>query len=289
MASFKLLGMTLASITLAYSQSSTGTLTGIVMDPSPARLANVALKLTSEQTGVALAATSNASGEYTSPLLNSGTYRVEAEAGGFQRAARTGIVMELGRVVRLDIMMQLGQVAESVEVSGAAPLIESESATVGQLIENKTIADMPLNGRRVGDLLGLIGNGVYIQGDVIRPRIPVGGGRADQQQWLLDGVNSSNFALEAPQALFNPPVEAVQEIRVQQSAYSAEFGNSSSGVVAMTTRSGTNKYSGLLYENLRNNRLDARNFFCRVDAAAAVERVWRRAGRAGDPQSHLLL
>ncbi len=106
-----------------------------------------------------------------------------------------------------------------------------------------------------------MGNGVYIRGDVIRPRVSIGGGRADQQQWLLDGVNSSNIALEVPQALFNPPVEAVQEIRIQQSAYSAEFGNSSSGVVAMTTRSGTNRFSGLLYENLRNDKLDARNFF----------------------------
>mgnify|MGYP001306442860 CR=1 FL=1 len=245
----------------AYAQISSGTLTGIVTDPSQARLANVSIKLTNEQTGVALNATTAASGEYTFPLLLSGTYRIEAEAAGFQRATRSGIVMELGRTVRLDITLQLGQITESVEVTGAAPLIESESATVGQFIENKTIADMPLNGRRVGDLLGLMGNGVYIRGDIIRPRVATGGGRADQQQWLLDGVNSSNIALEVPQALFNPPVEAVQEIRIQQSAYSAEFGNSSSGVVAMTTRSGTNKFSGLLYENLRNDRLDARNFF----------------------------
>jgi hypothetical protein len=139
--------------------------------------------------------------------------------------------MELGRTVRLDVTMQLGQVSESVEVSGTPSLIESETATVGQFIENKTIADMPLNGRRVGDLLGLVGNGVYIRGDIIRPRVSVGGGRGDQQQWLLDGVNSSNIALEVSQALFNPPVEAVQEIRVQQSAYSAEYGNSSSGVI----------------------------------------------------------
>jgi hypothetical protein len=243
------------------SQSSTGTLTGLVSDPSQARLTNASLRLTNEDTGVVLTTTSSSSGEYTFPLLPSGSYRLEVELGGFQRSTRSGVVMELGRTVRLDVTLTLGAVSESVEVTGAAPLIESESATVGQFIENKTIADMPLNGRRVGDLLGLMGNGVYIRGDVIRPRVSIGGGRADQQQWLLDGVNSSNIALEVPQALFNPPVEAVQEIRIQQSAYSAEFGNSSSGVVAMTTRSGTNKFTGLLYENLRNDKLDARNFF----------------------------
>ncbi|MEP7367074.1 MAG: carboxypeptidase regulatory-like domain-containing protein [Acidobacteriota bacterium] len=253
--------LSLAFCTTIYAQSSSGTLTGIVSDPSQARLADVALKLTNESTGVVLTAKTTSTGEYTFPLLASGSYRLEAELGGFQRASRTGIVMELGRTVRLDVALSLGQVSESVEVSGAAPLLESETATVGQFIENKTIADMPLNGRRVGDLLGLMGNGVYIQGDVIRPRVSIGGGRADQQQWLLDGVNSSNIALEVPQALFNPPVEAVQEIRIQQSAYSAEFGNSSSGVIQMTTRSGTNKYTGLLYENLRNDKLDARNYF----------------------------
>ncbi|MEZ5354209.1 MAG: TonB-dependent receptor [Bryobacteraceae bacterium] len=253
--------VSLMSAAALFAQSSTGTLTGLVTDPSQARLANAALRLTNEGTGVVLTTATTSSGEYTFPLLASGSYRLEVEMGGFQRSTRSGIVMELGRTVRIDIALTLGAVSETVEVAGAAPLIESESATVGQFIENKTIADMPLNGRRVGDLLGLMGNGVYIRGDVIRPRVSIGGGRADQQQWLLDGVNSSNIALEVPQALFNPPVEAVQEIRIQQSAYSAEFGNSSSGVVAMTTKSGTNKYSGLLYENLRNDKLDARNFF----------------------------
>lgn len=258
---FRSIVLSLACAAALHAQSSTGTLTGIVSDPSEARLAGVVMKLGNEETGVTLTARTSRDGEYTFPLLPSGTYRLEAELGGFQRTTRTGIVMELGRTLRLDLTMQLGQVSESVEVTGAAPLLESETATVGQFIENKTIADMPLNGRRVGDLLGLMGNGVYIQGDVIRPRVSVGGGRADQQQWLLDGVNSSNIALEVPQALFNPPVEAVQEIRIQQSAYSAEFGNSSSGVITMTTRSGTNKFNGLLYENIRNDKLDARNFF----------------------------
>ncbi|MFN7937511.1 MAG: TonB-dependent receptor [Bryobacteraceae bacterium] len=258
---YRLLLLSLLSPAALLAQLSSGTLTGIVSDPSQARLANVAIKLTNEQTGVVAHVVTASTGEYTFPLLPSGSYKIEAESSGFQRSMRSGIVMELGRTVRMDITLQLGQVTETVEVSSASPLIESESATVGQFIENKTIADMPLNGRRVGDLLGLMGNGAYIRGDVIRPRVVIGGGRADQQQWLLDGVNSSNIALEVPQALFNPPVEAVQEIRIQQSAYTAEFGNSSSGVVAMTTRSGTNQFHGLLYENLRNDKLDARNFF----------------------------
>jgi len=245
----------------ALAQVSTASLTGIVTDPSQGRLASVTLRLVKEETGVAGAATTNAQGEYTFPLLAPGRYRLAAEAAGFQGYQRSGIVLELGRVTRLDISLPLGQVTESVSVSGAAPLLESETSTVGQFIENKTIVDMPLNGRRVGQLMALMGHAVFIQGDVIRPRYTIAGSRSDSQQWLLDGVNSSNIALEVPQALFNPPVEAVQEIRVQQNAYSAEFGNSAAGVISMTTRSGANDFSGLLYEYFRNDKLDARNFF----------------------------
>ncbi|HET8548027.1 MAG TPA: carboxypeptidase-like regulatory domain-containing protein, partial [Bryobacteraceae bacterium] len=191
----------------------------------------------------------------------SGRYRLTAEGQSFRPYTRTGIVIEIGRAVRVDIALQLGQVAETVSVSGTAPLLQSESSTIDQFIENKTIVDMPLNGRRVGELLGLMGNAVFIRGDVIRPRVAIAGGRGDQQQWMIDGVNSSNIALENPQALFNPPVESVQEIRVQQNAYSAEFGNSTSGVVTISTRSGANRFTGSLYEFFRNDKLDARTFF----------------------------
>ncbi len=245
----------------ALAQTSTGTITGIVTDPQQGRLPGAGLRLTNEATGVVVSGQTNEQGEYTFPLLASGLYRLEIEVGGFQRYVRSGMPVELGRVSRVDVTMTLGQVAETVNVSGQAPLLESESSSVGQLIENKTISDMPLNGRRVGELLGLAGNAVFVQGDVIRPRVALAGGRADQQQWMLDGVNASNIALEGPQALFNPPVESVQEIRIQQNAYSAEYGNSSAGVVLTTTKSGTNRFTGNAYEYFRNEKLDARNFF----------------------------
>lgn len=251
----------LAVCALAFGQGSTGTLTGIVTDPTQASLASAALSLTNEETGVTERATSNAQGEYTFPLAPPGRYRLTVEASGFRPYTRTGIVLESARVSRVDVAMSLGQVTEAIQVSAAAPLLESESSAVGQFIEHKTVMDMPLTGRRVGELLALEGNSVFITGDVIRPRVAVAGGRADQQQWLIDGVNASNMSLEVPQALFNPPVEAVQEIRVQQNAYSAEYGNTSSGVVAMTTRSGTNEFHGAGYEFFRNDKLDARNFF----------------------------
>ncbi|MDZ7639117.1 MAG: carboxypeptidase regulatory-like domain-containing protein [Bryobacterales bacterium] len=244
-----------------WSQVSSGTITGIVTDPTQARVAGAQLVLVQTETGVSQSVTANEAGEYTFPYLASGTYRMDVNTPGFKGYVRQGIVVELGRTLRIDIALNVGEVSETVTVDSSAPLLDTESATVGQLIENRTINDMPLNGRRVGELLGLMGNAVFVSGDVIRPRVAVGGGRADQQQWLLDGVNASNVALEAPQALFNPPVEAVQEIRVQQNGYSAEYGNSSSGVVVTTTKSGTNRLTGSLYEYFRNEKLDARNFF----------------------------
>jgi len=252
----------IASLTApAWAQVSTATLTGIVTDPSQARLPGVTLQLTNQDTGVSWTAATSPEGEYTLPLLPPGPYRVSVEGKGFRRYSRSGIVLELGRVTRLDIPLELGQVTEIVEVTGALPLLESETSTVGQFIENKTIIDMPLNGRRVGELLAGMGHTVFISGDVIRPRVAMAGGRGDQQQWMIDGVNSSNIALEVTQALFNPPVEAVQEVRVQQNNYSAEFGNSGSGVVAIHTKSGTNQFHGDAYEFFRNDKMDARNFF----------------------------
>ncbi|MCW5964090.1 MAG: TonB-dependent receptor [Bryobacterales bacterium] len=253
--------MALTLGTPAYAQTASGSITGIVVDPTEARVAGAQLTLINAATGVTQSVTANTGGEYTFLYLASGAYRLEVSAQGFQSQVRPQIVVELGRTARVDITLTVGEVSTTVTVDSTAPMLDTESATVGQLIENRTITDMPLNGRRVGELLGLMGNAVFVQGDVIRPRVSIAGGRADQQQWMLDGVNASNIGLEAPQALFNPPVEAVQEIKILQNGYSAEYGNSSSGVVLTTTRSGTNELKGSLYEYFRNEKLDARNFF----------------------------
>ena len=283
MSLFRSTSFSLVLCTTLHAQSSTGTLTGNVTDQTRANLPGVTIDLLSESTGVAEHAASNASGEYTFPLLPPGRYKLTAQAKGFRTYVRTDIVMESARVARIDIGMELGQLSETIEVKASTPLLESESSTVGQFIEHKTVVDMPLTARRVGELLALQGNSVFVSGDVIRPRVAVAGGRADQQQWLIDGVNASNVALEVPQALFNPPVEAVQEIRIQQNAYSAEYGNTSSGVVAITTRSGTNKWRGTLYEFFRNDKLDARNFF----AAKKAPLRWNIYGFAvGGPIIH---
>lgn len=240
---------------------SSGGLTGVVSDPGGGRLGDVRITVQNEATGLTQSVQTNSTGDFSLVPLPPGQYVLTAERAGFQRYRQTAVPLETGRVVRLDVVLTVGQITSTVDVTAEAPLLESETATVGQFIENKTVRDMPLNGRRVGELLKLMGNAVYITGDVIRPRVSVAGSRGDQQQWLLDGANSSNVALEIPQALFNPPVESVEEVRIQQNNYSAEFGNSSGGVVNITTKSGTNQWHGTGYEYFRNDALDARNFF----------------------------
>jgi len=256
-----LLALLLSATTGLLGQGSSGAITGIVTDSSLARLPGASIEVTNTDTGVTLTATTGEAGDYTIPLLQPGRYGLTARLEGFRASSQSGIVIELGRTTRLDISLEVGEVTETVEVTADVPLLESETSTVGQFIENKTVTDMPLNGRRAGELVALMGNAVTVSKGVIRPRISVAGGRGDQQQWMIDGVNSSNVALENPQALFNPPVESVQELRVQQNGYSAEFGNSSGGVITISTRSGTNELHGSLYEFLRNDKVDARNFF----------------------------
>src|SRR5262249_12953749 len=146
-----------AACAAALAQSS-GTLTGIITDPSQSNLPGVSLALTNEATGVTERAASNTQGEHTFPLLQPGRYRLMVDAKGFRPDARTGIVLESARVSRLDVKMEIGQVNEVVEVSASTPRLESESSTVGQFIEHKTVVDMPLTGRRVGELLASGGN-----------------------------------------------------------------------------------------------------------------------------------
>lgn len=258
---FVQLAIALLSSSLTVHAQVASALTGIVTDPSAARLTDVEIIITNPSTGITRTVTTNSRGEYQISPLQPGRYELSVQRPGFQAFRQTEVLLEIGRVTRRDVTLQVGQVADSVEVTASGQLLESETATVGQFIENKTVRDMPINGRRVGDLLRLMGNAVYITGDVIRPRVAIAGSRGDQQQWLLDGVNSSNVALEIPQALFNPPVESVQEVRIHENNYSAEFGNSSGGVVSISTRSGSNHFHGNAYEYFRNDALDARNFF----------------------------
>jgi hypothetical protein len=245
------------------AQDTTANVTGVVSDPSGAVVVEAKVTIVNTQTGVRTDTVSNAQGVYNLPFLIPGSYELRVSAGGFRGYLRQGLVLETGQNLRLDVNLVVGDVAETVSVTGAAMLLETESAAASQLIENKTVIDMPMASRRAASLVRLLGGVTYIQETAAEqaPMFSMAGGRSASPIWSIDGGIVTNVAQGAGWIEGNPPMEALQEIRVEANNYSAEYGHSNGGVISMTTRSGTNEFRGVLYEDLRNSSLSARSFF----------------------------
>lgn len=244
--------------TEAMRAQESATLSGALTDPSGAVVASVSIKLVNSLTGESYTAVSNADGIYTIPLVKPGNYELTAEASGFKQFRQTGIVLETGVPARLDIQLELGGVTETVTVHESVPLLQSESSSVGAVINRETIENMPLINRRAAQLARL--NGFVVQVGT-GSNFTMAGGRGDNSNWTIDGGNAQNILLGVATLNFDPPIDALQEFRVEVSNYKAELGRTGGGVVMMTTRSGTNHFHGSLYEFLRNDKLDARSFF----------------------------
>ena len=188
---------------------------------------------------------------------------------GFDRLVRGPVAVEVGQVLALDLTLQVGQNNQTVTVTEAAPLVESQSSNVSQLVNQKMLIGLPLPSRTASALAALAPGVVMIDaGNGTAENYPVfsvAGGRARNQSFVLDGGNVSNaVGLTRPQQLTSLPVDAMQEFRVISNNYSAEYGHSTGGIVTMSTRSGTNEYHGSLFESLQNNDLNARNFFAQT-------------------------
>lgn len=242
-------------------------LTGVVSDNTGAVVPNAGLQLRNTGTGVVLTAKTNSAGIFTFFEVQSGAYDLTCEYTGFKKLVRSGIVLETGTSRSLNLTLEVGKMTESVEVVASIPLLETQTNNVGQLIERTNVADMPLQSRRAAGLIRMMGNVLYQagsdNGSESAPVYTMAGGRAVNQMTLLDGGSAQNMTLGAPQQLLNPPSESLQEFKISASNHSAEFGRAGSGLVLMTTRSGTNEYHGAGYWFVRNDKLDARNFFAR--------------------------
>jgi hypothetical protein len=176
---------------------------------------------------------------------------------------RAGIVLETGTTSTIDISLDVGQLSDVISVTASAPLLESESGALGQLVENKMILNMPIESRRIGALVRLMGNVTFNSesGGQSIPVFAVAGGRSYNQMWSIDGGVAQNQATGSPQLSLNPPNESLQEFKVLANNYPAEYGRSGSGYIVMTTRAGTNEFRGAAYEWLRNDKVNARTFF----------------------------
>ncbi|MCL4403016.1 MAG: TonB-dependent receptor [Acidobacteria bacterium] len=247
----------------ARAQTITASLEGVVRDASKAVIpgGNVLVRNTATNARVSL--TTDGDGRFIAPSLQPGPYAVRVEAPGFKTLERTGLVLYVAQSVRIDLIMDVGQVTETLEVTAAAPLLESTTSAIGHAVSNKSIVDLPLNQRNPYALVLLVPGatgGVGSQFNQINFR--VNGGRPGTNEILLDGVPSSPPLVNSIQGFsVFPSVDAVQEFRVQANNYSAEFGRSGGSVVNLIYKSGGNDLHGSVFEFLRNSRLDANNFF----------------------------
>ena len=246
----------------ASAQASLGRISVQVLDPQGAVIPGVEVVATNEETGVATKVQSNEAGICVLPFVQPGRYTIAAMRQGFKKYERRGLTVETAEVLRLDISMALGNVAEVIQVSAELPLLESSSASVGQFVDSRVVSQMPLSGRRALELARLAGGVVFVNySNFAKPNFSLAGGRVQNQVFWLDGGNIQNMRLGVGQVDSDPPVEVIQEFRVVQNAYAAEYGGSAGGLIISTTKSGTNRFHGSVFEYLRNDKLDAPGFF----------------------------
>ena len=244
-------------------QTITASLEGTVTDATGGRVAGAQVQVTNTATGVVTGATAGGDGRFVAVSLPPGTYSVTVEAAGFKRAERSGIVLEVARQASISIALEVGTISETVQITAEAPLLESTSAAVGQVIDNRSIVNLPLNQRNSYSLVflapGVVGN---VNEEFNQSNISVNGGRPGSNEILVDGIPSSPPLVNPIQGFtVYPSVDAVQEFKVQTDSYSAEFGRSGGGIINLIYKSGTNDLHGSLFEFLRNSTLDANNFF----------------------------
>jgi hypothetical protein len=252
------------SIVPLSGQQESASITGQVTDSSGAAVAGAQVTIRNEASGASFVSVTDGEGFYRAPQLRPAVYTISVAAPGFSTAVREGIVARVNDRLRVDMPLQVGAVTESVMVTGAAPLLQTEDATIGQVIDNQKIVELPLNGRSWLQLAlltpGAVTYGTY---DSYNPQSQVmnlGGNRTMQTDFLIDGADNNSFVI-AGGAQAHPPVDSLQEFKVQSNNYSVDTGRLGGSVVNATIKSGTNDLHGTAYEFLRNRELNARNYF----------------------------
>lgn len=255
---------------MSYGQVTTGTIMGTVADSTGAVLPAAEVVILNEDTGISRTIQTTAAGRYSAPSLPPGRYRVTASLAGFQTQVRSGIQLTVGREAMVNFELPVGAVTERVEVTGEAPLVQTTEATISYLVDDRTIRDLPLNGRDLSQLIllnpGVIQNhnGKWGNSDKgFGRRFSVSGMRGEDNSFLLDGSYINDYYRHLPAgptgALVG--VETVREFQMLTASFSASYGRALGGVFNAVTKSGTNEWHGSVYEFLRNSAMDARNFF----------------------------
>jgi hypothetical protein len=240
----------------SFGQDINATLRGTVHDSSGAIITKAVVKITSTERGVSRSVITNGSGDYVAAQLPAESYAISAVAPGFQAQTHKDFVLHVGQEARLDFTLQVGQATEQIEVTGSASLIQSEDHSIGDVVDEKKVKELPLNGRNAFSLALLAPN---VFGSLGSSTYNVAGNPSVNNNYLLDGIQNNDRTTGSP--THKPSVDGIQEFRVLTGTYQAEYGRQSGGQIIMTTKSGTNSLHGTAYEFFRNNHLDSRGFF----------------------------
>ena len=262
------------SILPLQAQVDTGTITGTVTDSSGAVVNGAKVTLTNEGTGASLAVNTTSDGSYTFSPVRIGSYKIEAAAQGFKTVTQSRVVVNVSATVLVNLKLTPGSVSETVEVTSSVPVLQTQDASVGQVMDSRNVNSLPLNGRNF-TFLAQLSAGVNspqadTRGNASTGAFAANGFRPAQNNYMLDGIDNNSDTvdfLNGTNFVVLPPVDAIQEFKVQTTDFSAEFGRSGAAVLNATIKSGTNQFHGDAWEFFRNDKLDAADYFERVQGA----------------------
>jgi hypothetical protein len=272
-----LLGVGLLPPARTLAQVTTGTIVGTIRDAQGAAVPGASVTITEVNKGTTSVHATDSEGSFVAPFLIPGTYDVAVEVQGFKRYTHKGVVLQVNQRARVDAALELGGLTEATEVIGLAPLTRTDSAEMGEVIEQRAVRELPLNGRNFATLVYLVPGvnagqaGENLSGaSTFNPRgasnFNALGSQANTNAWLVDGIDNNEYTFNT--VIVQPTVESVREFKVLTGTFSAEFGRGA-GVVSVSTRSGSNEWHGTAFEYWRDERFDAKNLFALPTARKA--------------------
>jgi len=260
--------LTTLSVRPLQAQVDTGSVTGTITDSSGAVVSGAKVTLINEGTGITLSTAAGADGIYVFSPVRIGSYKLEASSQGFKTEVQTHVVVDVSARVLVNFKLQPGAATETVEVTSAAPVLQAEDASVGQVVDQRNVNNLPLNGRNF-TFLAQLAAGVNTpqadtRGNAASGAFTANGNRPAQNNYMLDGIDNNSDTvdfLNGTNYVVLPPVDAIQEFKVQTSDFSAEYGRSGAAVLNATIKSGTNQFHGAAWEFFRNDKFDAPDYF----------------------------
>jgi hypothetical protein len=263
----------LLSPNYATAQVDEGSITGVVQDATGAVVSDAQVTLLNVDQGIKLDVKTNSSGQYTFSPVRIGHYTVTVVGQGFATTTQKNLTVNVGQSLQVNVQLKLGTTAETVEVNTAPPLLQTDESSVGQVITERSVNNLPLNGRNF-TFLAQLGAGAQspqadTRGNAASGAFSANGLRPSQNNYLLDGIDNNSNAvdfLNGTNFAVLPPVDAISEFKVQTAAFSAELGRSAGAVLNATIKSGTNSIHGAAWEFIRNDKLDAADYFEHTDA-----------------------